>query len=233
LTSVENDWRSLFRASALLLPLAGVSALAFGWLAVFYEYNGYAGQSPLEEVTYVGSNALLFNSASIFLTLAVLCLIPAALALYFPLRGTDKGTTLAGTAFVVAGACVILSNVSTAFYYVHEAQLWDGGCTPCGTAPIEAASSTGSVNFANELGFLVILAGVVMLSALMLRGSVFGKISGVLGIVAGLEGIISNFLVANLGTSYTPNPPYVFVAVIPYVLLSLWAISLGPRLLKL
>jgi len=233
LTSTEGSWRSLFRASAVLLPLAGVFALAFGWLAVFYEYSGYMGTTSQAAINYVGSNMLLFNSASVLLTLAVLCFLPAALALYLSLRRTDQGFTLWGAAFVVTGIGIILANVSTAFYFVQEANIWDGGCTACGTAPLVAAESAGSVNFANELGFLILFLGVVVLSVVMLRGSAFSKVSGVIGLVAGIEGIISNFAVSTIGTSNTPNPPYVFVAVIPYVLLALWTVSLSPKLLKL
>jgi hypothetical protein len=219
--------------SALLLPLAGVSALAFGWIAVFYEYNGYAGTTPEAAVSYVGNNVLLFDSASVLLTLAALCFLPVALALYLSLRRTDQGYTLLGAAFVVTGIGIILANVPTAFYFVQEAHVWDGGCTACGSAPLMAAESAGSVDFANELGFLILLLGVLVLSVAMLRGRTFSKVSGAIGIVAGMEGIISNFAVSTIGTTNTPNPPFVFVAAIPYVLLALWTFSLSPRLLRL
>jgi len=79
----------------------------------------------------------------------------------------------------------------------------------------------------------IFFLGMAVLSLVMLRGGAFSKASGVIGLVAGIEGIFSNFAVSTIGISNTPNPPYVFVAVIPYDLLALWTVSLSPKLLKL
>ena len=66
----------------------------------------------------------------------------------------------------------------------------------------------------------------------MLKGGRSSKISGIIGLVAGLEGIISNFVVSTIGTANTPNPPYVSEAMVPYLLLALWTFSLIPQLYK-
>jgi hypothetical protein len=79
-------------ANPLLFPLfAGVTVLSFGWLAVFYEYSGCTGTTSESAIDHVGSNVLLLNSASVLLPLAVLCFLPAALALCFSLMTDNKG----------------------------------------------------------------------------------------------------------------------------------------------
>jgi hypothetical protein len=229
--SPENPWRSLFRVCAVLLPLAGVFVVAYAVLYYVYEFAGFCPQGSCAFVSvleYIGNNALLFNSAEVLVVLAVLAFLPAVLALYVALRRTDVGFSLIGTVFTVAGIGIILSNASQLFFEVQEAQVWDGGCTVCGNTPIEGAAGTGSMYVAGELGSLLILVGVIILSVVMLRGSSFSKVSGYLGLLAGLVGIIGTFAFGSLsGVAYDAT------SVLPYVLLALWAFSISPRMFRL
>jgi hypothetical protein len=69
--------------AAVLRPLAGILAAAYGILANVYEFDGLAPNSSFENVlVYIGSNSLLSNSADVLLTLAVLAFLPGVLALY-------------------------------------------------------------------------------------------------------------------------------------------------------
>ena len=56
---------------------------------------------------------------------------------------------------------------------------------------------------------------------------VFSRLSGYLGIVAGLEGIIGTFAFSSLSGAAGEA-----TGLLPYVLLAMWAFSTSPRLFK-
>jgi hypothetical protein len=228
--TTEGSWRSLFKAGAVLLPLAGVFLVAYEVLGTTLS-NGFTpttlpGQAWVTIVDYIGSNATSFNVDYVLLTLSVLAFLPAVLALYLALRRTDASFSLLGSSLAVSGIIIVLSNVSLQFFEVQEAQVWDGGCTICGNAPIEAAAGMPAAFTAEMLAFLLILISVLIFSVVILRGATFSKVSGYLGVLAFIVGIILSFVSLN-GVAGE------WQGVVPSVLLAVWAISLSPRLFKL
>jgi len=105
--------------------------------------------------------------------------------------------------------------------------VWDGGCTACGNTPIEAAAGSVAGYTVAELGLLLVLLGTMVVGVAMVRGEMFSRLSGYLGIVAGLEEIIGTFAFASLS-----GPAGEATGLLPYALLALWAFSTSPRLFK-
>jgi hypothetical protein len=122
----------------------------------------------------------------------------------------------------------VLASLPESFFLVQEAQTWDSGCTVCGEIPIYGAAGTGSSGDAGQLGFLLILVGLVIMGLVILRGSALSKASGYLAVLAGLVGIVSS-----IAAGYLSGGASEVAAVLPFVLLLIWAVSVAPRLFKL
>ena len=104
-------------------------------------------------------------------------------------------------------------------------------CAPCtvfNLNPLQTAAGSGVTFVAGQVGFLIILVGLILIGVAMADGRVFSKASGYLGILTGLEGIVGSFVFSSLnGTSAAVT------SLIPFVLLAIWTFSATPRLLKL
>jgi len=105
-------------------------------------------------------------------------------------------------------------------------------CSPCtvfNLDPLNATAGTGVTSVGNDLGFFVILVGIVVLSVVMLMAlSGFGKIPGILGILAGLFGIVGTSVFPLGGGSVSQA-----VSFLTYLLLFLWALTSAYKLIKM
>jgi len=236
--SADTSWAKLFRISAVLLPLAGFLALCGQLIQVYVDTlpfpsaesggTAFVASGYLQSFDFVGFHASLFNSEYSLLTLAVLAFLPATIALFVVLRSTDVGISTVGAALAIVGVVFVLFAAVADFTEIQEAVVWDGGCTPCGNTPIalSVGASTGGV--ALQLGELLIVVGILVLSILMLRSVAFSKVSGVLGIVAALYALAGIFLFSSLSELDSD-----IASSITFLLLALWGLSVAPRLLRL
>jgi hypothetical protein len=177
-------------------------------------------------MNFIGSHTLLYNSWYTLLCLAVLAFLPGVFALLVSLHKADIGFSITGAAFAMIGIILILFQSVDAFTQIAAADTWGSGCTECGVYPLQEAFGTSTGFKAGQIGGLLILVGILILSVVMLRGSIFSRISGILGIVTFLYALVISFVSLSGTNSDIAN-------VVTYALLTLWAISLTPRLLKL
>ena len=236
--SADTSWAKLFRIGALLLPLAGFLALCGQLIQVYVDTLpsisvesggiGFVASGYLQSFDFVGFHASLFNSEYSLLTLAVLAFLPATIALFLALRGTDVGISTVGASLAIVGVVFVLFAAVADFTEIQEAVVWDGGCTPCGNTPVAlgVGASTGGV--ALQLGELLIVVGILVLSILMLRSVAFSKVSGALGIVASLYALAGVFLFSSFSELNSD-----IASAVSFLLIALWGLSVAPRLLRL
>jgi len=219
------------------LPLAGLLALASQAVQVFLDLQPYPAATSVpdgftsgfvQNIDFVGSHTLLFNSEYTLLCLAVLAFLPAVIALFAGLRSTDVGFSVTGTALAMVGVVLVLFASIDAFTDIQEAALWDSGCTACGIFPLQASFGTSTLPKATQIGDLLIVVGILILSAMMLRSAVFSKVSGVLGIVAALYALVGGFAFSSLSETNSD-----IASAVTFVLLTIWGISITPGLLRL
>jgi len=228
----SHGWVSLYRTGAALFLVTGVSTVVFGVLENFYEFAGFCnnGCNFQDVVTYVGNNANLFYATDIFLMLAVLVAVPALLALFVALKDTNVGLSALGASFAIVGCGIILTYIPDAFYLVQEARILvtGTGATYLTLDPLNATAGLGIASTGNNVGFLVILLGVLVLGVVMLMSVAFGKIAGVLAILAALVGIVGTSIYPTGGGTNAE-----IVSMLTYSLILLWNIVTAWKLVKI
>jgi hypothetical protein len=219
--------------AAILLLVGGVSTLVFGVLENFYEFAGFCPTTCnfVDGVTYIGNNANLFYTADVFLTLAVLAFVPGVLALFVSLRKDNAGLSMLGASFAAIGSGIVLAYVPDLFYLVQEAQIYvtgTGASTVLNLNPLNATAGLGIVYTANDIGFFAILVGILILGIVMAAGSSFGRIPGILGILAALVGIVGTSIYPTGGGTTAEA-----VSMLTYVLLLFWAAASSYKMMEL
>jgi hypothetical protein len=229
--TADFSWASLFKISALFLPLAGFLAFCGEAVQVYLDTltlptmpsGDVAGLAP------VGFHASLFNTEYSLLCLAVLAFVPAVIALFVALRGTDVGISTVAASLAIIGVVFVLFAAVGAFTEIQEAVVWDGGCSACGTTPVALAAGASTLGVATQLGELLVIVGILVISILMLRSTLFSKVSGIIGIVAALYALAGSFfLFASLSEMDSD-----IGSALTFVLITLWGMSVAPRLLRL
>jgi len=176
-------------------------------------------------LTFVNTNSSLFNGWYASWALGALFAIPALLALYVVLSRAERGFTLIGTAVGVVAIVIILSNVSNHFYYVSEANVYDGGCTVCATQSITGALATFASYTADQLASLIFVVAVIILSLVILRVGILNKSVGIVGLVAAVLAIV----ITVAGASGYLD----IIGLLPYVAVAVWLIMVGYSLTRL
>ena len=230
--SPSKGWGSLYKTGAALFLASGVSTLIFGVFENFYEFAGFCPTTCIfqDGVKYVGDNANLFYAADIFLMLAVLLAVPAVVALFVALKETNAGLSALGASFAILGCGMIVAYLPELFYLVQEAQIYvtgTGATTVFNLNPLNATAGLGVTYTANDLGFLLILLGVLVLGVVMFMSAAFGRTLGTLGILAALVGLV--------GTSIYPTgggTDAQIVSMLTYVLIMLWNVLTAWKLVR-
>ncbi len=215
--------------------MAGLFALLSQIVVVYLDYQPYPQPASVPDgfttgwvryIDFVGSHASAYNAEFVLLGLAALALLPGAIALLVSLRKVDIGFSVIGTAFLVVGVVFAVIESVDFFTVTQAASAWDSGCTACGIYPLQESFGASTSSSAQQVAGLLLLAGILVLSVTMLRGTVFSRFSGVFGVVTVLYGLVVSFATSG-GTDSD------IATAVTYVLLTLWAVSLAPRLLGL
>ena len=234
---VDNDWKSLYLfggSSALICAAMYLLASAI------YIPASLAGPPPgnvLEWFTLFQENPI---TGLFFLGLADIAIMllwgPMSLALYTVLKQADKTWSLIATAFMFVGMAVFLST-NTAFSMLSLSRQYAASITE---AERSALLASGRAMIAVSEGTywgmpLVWLAGLI-LSVVMLRSVVFGKMAGWVGIL-GMALLLLSVPFAGYTTVGPTTAAVSAIIAISYAgggLLSLaWYILIGMKLVKL
>jgi len=193
---------------ALSVPL--VSSLTSGQAAL----NNLAGQATLAQIGFGLDNLL------------PLFVIPAALALYFALKGINRSAIIVAASFHGLFAILHLAIGPNYLSLVTLSQSYQAATSNAQSAAYLATANyvyaTDSVAFAVVLlvgGIAVLISGLVMLKG------VFNKSVAYLGVAAGMLGIIAG------PTSLVPA--LLVVEVIYVIIVAVWDLLVGFKLYRL
>ena len=173
------------------------------------------------------SNVLLgMLDLDLLLIVDQLLIMAVLLGLYAALRRTDESVTLIGTAAGVIGAVLFIVSREATFSMLSLSQQYTAAASEPERASLVAAGQTVLTVY-NGTSFSVgyFLSGLAMLfvSTVMLRGMVFSRVTGVVGVLAGVTGLVP----ANMGTvGFVLS----FISLVP---LLVWLVLVGRRLLQL
>lgn len=221
---VDPTWKGVYRAGGVCLLLIGVIYLIGAVLSIIIGPAPSGGELYLKSLA--GHATLAQVNFGLF-ALTDFLLLPAVLALYLALKHLAKNTMLIATGllalFLVLDLAITelnsLTLVSLTQHYMaatSDAQR---------TAYVAAADyALATLPIATFFSYAVSSIGLLMTSLVMLKG-VFNRPTALLGIVAGLEGIVGSF--------YVFFPAFAALLVPSLITFGLWALFAGTRLYKL
>ena len=228
-TAREDDpnAKSLYRVGGL-----SALAIAIGYLVTIPIYAA-AGIPPEGAESWLRYGADKTAAWSAILGLSVLTdvlFIPLALALYFALKGVDRGAMLLGAAFILLFVAVDLSVTWPNYAALISLSRDYGAATTEAqrAADVTAASYAWAVVSSDlesfySIGTLAI--GILIVGIVMLRTS-FSRAGAWLGIatgVGGLVAVVGPLFVGGLG----------IVAILVSLLTTIWLLVTGYRLVEL
>ncbi len=227
----DDRWRGLYR-------LGGVAAFLIAGLLVG-EAVVYAA-SPRAETASEHFALFQDNWLAGLLTLdllgmiAYLLFIPTILAVYMALRRTGEAVMLVAAALFFLGIADFFAT-NTAFPVLALSHQYAAATSDADRARIVAAGHAMFTLF-NENAFLVsyVLVSVawLLMSSIMLRSQIFGRLTACFGVLAGAAGIVAVVL------EHVPGGPTLLtVAIAVYfaaiAFLFLWVLLIGQRLYRL
>lgn len=219
----RSAWASLYR-------IGGIAALGIVALIPIQAIVYVLWPPPTTVVDYFTifqMNALLgLLDLDLLLIVDQLLIVAVLLGLYAALRQTDESVMLIGTAVGLVGAVLFIVSREATLSMLSLSQQYAVAASQPERAPLVAAGQT-LLTVYNGTSFSVgyFLSGLAMLivSTVMLRGTVFGHVTGVAGVLAGVTGLVP----ANMGMV---GLVLSFISLVP---LLVWLVLVGRRLLQL
>ena len=230
---IDPSWNSLLKAGGISSILAGLCLiLSQVFLADLNSlFSGFFASSIMsnsvitvpQKLAFVESHSNLYYGWYISGdALAALFGLPALLALLIVLSRVDKGFALIGSALGFASIGIILSNVSNQFYLINEAFVFDSGCTVCASQAITGATATYSAYTAEMFASLILTVAEIILSIVILKGMIFNRSLGFLGLGSALVGLVIAFFNSNY-----------YISFLPTLVLAAWLLAVGYSLVRL
>jgi hypothetical protein len=227
----RSRWRGFYK-------LGGVAALVIAALLIG-EIVVYAvlprASTALEHFTIFRDNWLAgLLTFDLLGMIAYLLFVPLAIALYVALRRTGDAVMAIGTVLFFIGIAAFFAT-NTAFSILSLSQQYAAATTDAERAVFLAAGQTMLTLF-NENAFLVsyviVSAAWVMISSVMLKSSIFNRITAYAGILAGAAGIVAVVLEHASATQAVLifSISFYFAAI---VFLFVWVVLAGLRLYHL
>lgn len=216
--------RSLYRVGGISAILLSVSYVI---ITVLYTLGGALPGEAEGWLRHLAAHTPEWWAILVLSVLTNLLFLPILCAIYVSLKETDKNRMLLGVGLV--GLFVVLDLAVTWPNYASLIALsGQYAAAVNGAAILAAASYAVSVLSSTLFGVYAILIpalGILFIGHVMLKGK-FGKVTGYLGIVTGVFGVISvagPILLPALGTA----------AVLTSVLTTAWVLFVGVKLLRL
>jgi Domain of unknown function (DUF4386) len=218
-----TDWHTLFQ-------LAGISALAVVAMIPIQGIVYILWSPPTTVVEYFRvfqTNPVLgFLDLDLLLVFDQLLIVSVLLALYVALREADPSVMLIGLAAGLLGATLMIVSREATLSMFSLSQQYTLASSAEQRAALEAAGQTLLTVYngtAFSLGYFLTGLGLLLISTVMLRSSVFTRFTGFTGIAAGATGLIP----ASIGTLGFA------VSLVSLVPLIVWLFLVGRRFLQL
>lgn len=220
-----------------LYKLSGITALVNAFLVVgeFIVYAVFSRPgTPLEHFPLFQRNWLVgLLTLDLLGMISYLLFVPIILAFYVALRRTSQALMAVATALYFVGIADFFAT-NTAFPVLALSQQYAAATTNEERAMVLAAGQAMFTLF-NENAFLVsyviVSASWLLISSVMLRSTLFSRMTASAGVLAGAAGMIAVVLEHVLGKAYLPVAIAFYFAAI--VFLFLWVILTGRRLYHL
>jgi Domain of unknown function (DUF4386) len=218
-----------------LIRAGGVSALALGAayliITVLYSVSGLVPEESGEAwLRYLDGKIPAWWAIVGLSALTDLLFFPVAAALYVVLRTFNRNAMLAGAGLLALFAVVDLAVTQLGFAsLIVLSGDYAGAATDAERAAAVAAASYPVSVFRSTL-FAAYVIGIpavgVGIIGLVMRAGPFGSVTAWIGIIAGIVGIVSVVVPADLAVA-----PY--VPILTAVLTLIWILLVGWRLVRL
>jgi hypothetical protein len=227
----DARWKGLFRVGGGTgIAIALILLAEFAAYAMIPDPGSGAGDNLALFVASPLSGLLSFDLLGM---VGYLLFVPTMLALYVALRRHSEGAMLIATAFFFVGIADFFAT-NTAFPMLALSRQYALANTPEERLAILAAAQAMIALFEDNaflLSYVIVSFSWLMISTVMLRSEVFGRLTGTMGILAGAAGMLA----VVLEHSTFANAVDVAIALyfLAIVFLMLWLFLAGTRLLKL
>jgi len=222
--TLDDSWASLYKLGGISAVLSVIFSLVWAVTPMYLNSLPYNGTGFEYFLTFVWQQSTAYNLWYSGEFLTVVFAVPLVLALYFVLRRVDKGVALIGASTSILGGLVYLSNVGTHFDLVQDAVTYNGGCTVCAQQAVTGAIASNSASSSDSIAGYLVLAGVLILSLMMFKSRVTGKVPGSLGLVFAAYSVLSAAVFAP-GSSTL----YYDLSQLPVVFFGVWALASGVK----
>jgi len=224
-SSSSDQWGSLYKLGAVSAILSAIFSVVWSVAPIYISSIPYSGTSYSNFLTFVWQHSTWYNLWFTGEALTVVFALPLILALYIVLGRVDKGIALIGASTLILGGLDYLSNVGTHFYLVQEAVTFNGGCTVCAQQAVTGALATGTASSADNIAGLLALAGVLILSLMMFKSKITGKVPGVVGLIFVLYSLLSAAIFAPSSSTTLIELSY-----LPTVFFGAWILVSGIKI---
>jgi hypothetical protein len=229
--SIPSHWQSLYKIGGIAGLI--ISALLIGEIIVYAILP--RASTALEHFALFSDNWLAgLLTFDLLGMVAYLLFVPLILALYGVLRRANAALMIVATVFFFVGIAEFFAT-NTAFSMLTLSQQYAAATTSADRATYLAAGQAMLTLF-NENAFLVsyvIVSGAwLMLSVVMLKSTVFSRITACAGILAGGAGIIAVVL-EHVSATQAVLTISIFLYFAAIVFLFVWVVLTGLRLYKL
>jgi hypothetical protein len=219
----RSAWTTLYR-------IGGIAALGVVALVPIQAVVYILWPPPTTVVDFFStfqSNLFLgLLDLDLLLILDELLIVAVLLALYAALRRTDQSLMLIGTTVGLIGVVLLIVSREATFSMLTLSQQYaDAGSDAQRLALVAAGQMLLTVynGTSFSLGYFLTGVAMILISTVMLRGSLFSRVTGIAGVAAGVTGLIP----ANMGVA---GFVLSFISLVPMVV---WLTLLGRRLLRL
>lgn len=185
----------IYKIGGVSLIIVGLSYLLGAILSLMI---GPAPSSAVEYLDALAAHKLLSITNFVFFTLADICLIPAAIALYRILKGTNKNAMRIASGLIILFAVfdAIITEL-TSFELVALSQNLAVATSEAQRSAImlTANSLLSTLPAATLCSFVISSVGLLITAAVMLKGSSFSKRATLPGLTAGIAGTLGGFYI--------------------------------------
>lgn len=233
--NIENiypRWKSLHRIGGIGALIA--AALLLIEIIVFAIWPQQT--TAIDYFTLFQSNKLMgLMDFYLLEMIAYILFVPIFLSLYVAIRKSNESYMFLAVILAIIGISIFLST-NNSFSLLSLSNQYTAATTEAQKSILLAAGQTMIVNTGQRavggfnMGFLLVSIAGLIVSAVMLKSAIFSKSTAYIGIIAFAISLADYFRVVFLSSSVALT---LIIAVTSGVLLIVWFILVGRRLLKL
>jgi hypothetical protein len=227
----DTSWSGLYKAGGAAAPV--IAVLLVGEIIVFTVWP--QPNTVIDYFTLFHDNWLVgLLDLDLLGMVAYLLFIPLILAIHVALMRSSESTMLVATVLFFVGISAFFAT-NTAFPMLSLADQYAAATTDAQRAMFLAAGQAMLTMFnvnAFQVSYVIVSGAWLMMSAVMLRSSIFGRVTAISGILAGATavGALALERLPVIG-GFLPLLIALYFAAI--VFLALWVVLTGRRLYRL